>query len=333
MATEASLCGNSDFNWKTVARAQSALPSKQVKKFVVLYVGGILGLALLYPVVRWAGGEKKPLRIYPSLAAVIPADTQYAVGFQLERLKKTPLYKRLIETRRLPAIEEFVARTGFDPRKSIYEIVLVSNGQETIALAVGKFSRTTELRQGMEPPIKIEGDRVTRMTYKGYTLEGNEGAALCFLNSATAMAGPASALRAMIDRQQQNPQPPPELLRMIEAIPLENQIWGVATGEVNRLLSNLKLGGSGLQSLPFQLTGLTLEADASTGFQMKATLLCPEAKSAEQLAFALRGALALAPMPKEYSGTLEQLDIRQDDTKVILRLNLSADLLDQLLGV
>jgi hypothetical protein len=300
-----------------------------MKKFVVLYVGLFLGLALLYPVVRWATGEKKPVRIYPSLAAVIPADTQFAVGFQLERLKTTPLYKRLIEGRRIPLIEDFAARTGFDPRKSIYEIVLVSNGQETLALAVGKFSRTTELRQGMEPPIKIEGDRVVRMVYKGYTLEGNENAALCFLNSATAIAGPAAALRGMIDRQQQNPQPPPALLAAIHEIPPENQIWGVATGDVNQLLANLKLG---LKSLPFPIQRATFEADASVGLKAKVTLVCPDDRSAEQLALVIRTAQAFTPPSNAFSSLYEKLNVSQEGVSVSIRLDLSAELLEQLLG-
>ena len=310
----------------------AAVAWKQMKKFVILYVGIILGLALLYPIVRWAAGEKKPVRIYPSLAAVIPHDTQYAMGFQLERLKTTPLYKRLVEGRRIPAIESFAARTGFDPRKSIYEIVIASNGQEPVSLAVGKFSRTTELRQGMEPPIKIEGDRVTRETYKGFTLEGNENAAVCFFNSATAMAGSSAALRGLIDRQQQNPQPPPELLRAIEGIPLENQIWGVATGDINQLLTSFKLGSANLKALPFQITRVTFEADASVGFRAKLALECPDAKAAEQLAMGIRAAMVMLPS-KEFSSALEQLDVRQDNSTVNLRLNLSADLLEQLLSL
>jgi len=303
-----------------------------VKKFVPIYVGVILGLALLYPVVRWVTGEKKPVRIYPSLAAMIPADTEFAMGFQLERLKTTPLYKKLIEGRRIPIVEDFAARTGFDPRKSLYEIVLVSNGRESVALAVGKFSRTTELRQGMEPPIRIEGDRTTRETYKGFTLEGNENATLCFLNSATAMAGPAQTLRNLIDRQQQNPQPPPALLAAIEAVPLENQIWGVATGDVNRWLSTFKVGSMNLKSLPFQVTRATFIADASVGLQAKLSLDCPDAKAAEQLAMGLRAAATLLPANSDWSSLLEQLDVRQDGATVNVRVNLGADLLEKLLG-
>lgn len=304
-----------------------------MKKFVVLYAGLILGLVLLYPFVRWATGEKKAVRIYPSLAASIPADSQYAVGFQIERLKSTPLYRRLIEGRRIPAMERFAARTGFDPRKSIYEIVVVSNGQEAIALAVGKFSRTTELRQGMEPPIKIEGDRVTRVAYKGFTLEGNENDALCFLNSATAMAGSSTALRGMIDRQQQNPLPPPELLQAINAIPLENQIWAVATGDVNRLLSNFKLGSGSLKALPFHVIRATFEADASVGLRAKLRLDCPDANAAGQLALGIKGAIAFLPAAQELSTALEQLDVRQENATVILRLNLGVDLLEKLLAL
>ncbi len=303
-----------------------------MKKFVILYVGAILGLALLYPLVRWSIGEKKAVRIYPSLAAMIPADTEYAVGFQLERLKTTPLYKRLVEGRRIPMIEQFAARTGFDPRKSIYELLLVSNGHDSVALAVGKFSRTTELRQGMEPPIRIEGDRTTRETYKGFTLEGNENASLCFLNSATAMAGPAGVLRALIDRQQQNPQPPPALIEAIDGIPLENQIWGVATGDVNRWLSNFKLGSINLKSLPFRINRANFAANANAGLKAKLSLDCPDAQAAEQLSMALRAAIAMLPTGKELAAALEQLDVRQDGATVNVRVNLSADLLEKLLG-
>jgi hypothetical protein len=300
-----------------------------MKKFVVLYVGLILGLALLYPVVRWATGERKAVRIYPSLAAMIPADTRYAVGFRVERLKTTSLYKGLVEGRRIPLIEDFVARTGLDPRKSIYEIVLVSNGQDVIALAGGKFSQSTELRQGLEPPVKIEGDRVTRMTYQGYTLEGNENAALCFLNSATAMAGPAGALRSLIDRRQANPQPPAELLAAIDTIPAENHIWAVATGDVNQLLTKLKLG---LRALPFEVKQLRFEANVADGLRAKVSLDCPDVTAAEQLAAVVRGAQAFVPKSNAWSGLYDQLEVRQENATVHLQMNLSAELLEKLLG-
>lgn len=303
-----------------------------MKKFVILYVGLLLGLALLYPVIKWATGDKKPISIYPSIAALIPADTQLAAGFQIERLKTTPLYKQLVDGRRIPLVEQFAARTGLDPRKSIYQIVLVSNGQDTIALAGGKFSQSTELRQGLEPPVKIEGDRVTRMTYKGYTLEGNENAALCFLNSATAMAGPAAALRRLLDRRQQNPQPPPDLLAAIESIPPQNHIWAVATGDVNQLLTQLKIGAFGLRALPFQLTRATFEADATTGFDARLTIYCPDSQAAGQLALVIRGTQAMIKAPAGLEGIYEKLEITQEDTKVLVRMNLTADLLEKLLG-
>ncbi|MBY0504863.1 MAG: hypothetical protein K2X03_13200 [Bryobacteraceae bacterium] len=303
-----------------------------MKKFVVFYVGGIVGLALLYPLVRWSTGEKQAVRIYPSLAAMIPADTQFAMGFQIERLKPTLLYKTLVEGRRIPAIENFAARTGFDPRKSLYEIVIASNGQDPVAFAVGKFSRTTELRQGMEPPIRIEGDRTTRETYKGFTLEGNENASLCFLNSATAMAGPASALRGLIDRQQQNPTPPPALLAAIEAIPLENQVWAVATGDLNGLLGNLKLGSFSLQSLPFHVSRAVFAANLSDGVKGQLSLDCPDGEAAEQLSIALRAAVAFLPARNELSKALEQVEIRREQATVKIRLNLNGAALQQLLG-
>ncbi len=305
-----------------------------MKKFVILYVGVILGLALLYPVVRKWSGEKKPVRIYPALAAIIPADTRWAAGFDLERLKPTPLYRQLVEGRRLPFVEQFAARTGFDPAKSIYEIILVSNGRDTVALAGGKFAQSTELRQGMEPPVKIEGDRVTRMTYKGYTLEGNEGAALCFLNSATAIAGPGSVLRSMIDRQQQQPGPPASLLEAINAIPTSNQIWAVAEGDVNEVLRGLRVGPAQLRSLPFAVKRLTFAADVSAGLKALLTIECPDAAAAEQLAVVLKTAQSLFPQAGgDWAGLLnERGKVEQVATAVQVRYDFTAAEIEQLLG-
>ena len=140
----------------------------------------ILGAVALIVVLLITGGllrrrEKQPERIYPSLAILIPPDAESVAGVQVERIRKTPIWQRLVTNQQNDLLDRFARQTGLDPREDLYEIIAVSiNQQAPVFLAAGRFAKGGSGAAGMEPPVALGGDRVVRTSYRGYTLIENQ---------------------------------------------------------------------------------------------------------------------------------------------------------------
>ena len=97
---------------------------------------GMLCLALL------GCKAKKPdsVRIDPTLEALIPADTLFVVGGDIDAVRETSVYQKLLSRVPLPQLDEFTRQTGLDPRKDLSKILSCSNGKNGVLMARGKFN-------------------------------------------------------------------------------------------------------------------------------------------------------------------------------------------------
>jgi len=72
-------------------------------------------------------------------------------------LVKTPGFKHFEKS---PAVRDsldlIATQTTFDPRKDFWEVLIVSNGSDSVLLARGQFAPL-----GMEPEFKKEGSQRT----------------------------------------------------------------------------------------------------------------------------------------------------------------------------
>jgi hypothetical protein len=298
--------------------------------FAFLILLALGGVAAMF----WNRGKKEPVRIYPALASLIPGDAKIVAGIQLERVKTMPIYKKLVLDRLNPAIDRFAKETSFDPRENLYELVFVSNGKDTVVLASGKFAKTGELRGGMDPGPSLGG---IRTSYKGYALEEKGNSSLCFINTATAVAGTPDSIRRFIDSRERNPAPPAELLKLVEQIPMRYQMWAISTADIDQVLPEIPLGEFGkLKSMPVKLSRVTAVADVSLGFQMRIDADAPDVKSAEQIYGALKGLLGVARLasPEGEVDVLTALDgvtVTQLPQAVRVEGDLPLELLERLL--
>ena len=81
----------------------------------------------------------------PALSGLVPADTTMLVGIRLEDLLKTPIYKKYLADRPIPQLDEFSKQFGIDPRKDLWEVLFISNGQESVVLGRGRFPTGNEV--------------------------------------------------------------------------------------------------------------------------------------------------------------------------------------------
>src|ERR1700738_4655423 len=95
---------------------------------------------------------------------------------------------------RTPQFDDFVRKTGLDPRKDLWQILSTSNGKTGLFMARGKFADGE-----LEPNLEKNG--LARFGYKGYNLFGDQQRAVMFISSSTAVAGPTSELKTLVDER------------------------------------------------------------------------------------------------------------------------------------
>ena len=238
----------------------------------------------------------------PALATLVPADTMLLAGVRMEQLAKTRFWQDYIKTKRVTMVEDFRKRTGLDPAKDLWEILMTSNGKPdgTLVLIRGKFAD-----MGMEPKLDLPGAQ--RMSWKGFTMIGDAKNAVLFLNPSTAAAGPTDALHRLVDNRNNISGLPPELDERIKKIPSTNQAWFVAKveGRIPELGGPASGGGGNgnasasmgmlsnlarlAQSLRFATGALDLREEFHANIDLQAT----SDQQADRLGGAIRALLGL----------------------------------------
>lgn len=271
------------------------------------------------------------LRVDPSLRMLVPADTVLLAGLKLDSVRSTPVYQKHFAGRNFPQVEQFQRVTGIDPNKDLWELLLCSNGTDSLVLARGKFSPGD-----LEPKFEKEG--VKRMVYNGSTMFGDETAAVMLMNSSTAVAGPTLALRKFADHKASKGSDLPAMLApAVNAIPSTAQFWAAYAGapakipvgansnleNVNRLLSMVKKG--------------TLSVDFRFGLDAQAIGYCDSTEDVQQIVTALRGLIGFARL----STRQDQADLlRLYDSIIVspqgreahLKVNVPAETVDKFVG-
>jgi len=253
--------------------------------------------------------------IDPALVTLIPADTVVLAGVRVEQLAKTQFWKDYVEKGRVPALESFRRRTGLNVPRDLWELLLSSDGKNTIVFLRGKFSD-----MGMEPRLEREG--VQRMSYKGLTMIGDESYAVLFLNPSTAAVAPAPVLRRVVDTRNTLAGVPHALGERIKKIPSTNQAWFAAS------VGGMIPGGEALsgnwanlarmaRSVEYARGGL----DLRTEFHANVYLETGGAQQAERLSAAVRallgiGRLSTTDQQREMLSVYDGMHVAQEDGAV-----------------
>ena len=267
--------------------------------------------------------------IDPALLSLVPADAKFMVGANLESLKKSPIYQEHFANEFAAQLDNFSRQTGLDPRKDIWEVLAYADPQATVVMARGKFTVGD-----LEP--KLEGQGIQKTKFKGYTLYGDDRNAAVFLNSSTAIASDAPALRALLERRDRAPAPAAALVKLAGEIPHGTQVWGVFQGNFMKLPVE---EGSNLANVNRILAGLEgglVYANMTSGFDFAATGNGTSAQSAQEINDALRALLGLLRLntrneQKDLFEIYDAVDIKQSAKTVKMTLHVKRDLVDQLL--
>jgi hypothetical protein len=289
----------------------------------------LFALALL-ALAGCAPRASRTVKIDPALATLIPPDAVVLAGVKAGALRSTEFYRRFVLARPQPRLDDFVKQTGLDPRKDIWELLVASDGKSMLAMARGKFSPA-----GLEPTLLQGGAK--RFPYKGYTLIGSEDAAAVFMNATTALAGPASALRATFDRRETGASPPKALLDRVAGIPATSQAWIVATGPFDKF--TLPVSKTGNLSIPPQMFGsiqsIVAWVDLRTGLDFAATIEGATPADAKRMHDAIRGLIGMGRLStpdgkRELLRLYDSIGVEQQERSVRVNANIPLELIDSL---
>ena len=278
-------------------------------------------------------GTGNSVRIDPALAGLVPADTVYLLGADMERLSRTPAWQRL-EKLALPDLNRFTQATGLDPRRDIREVLVCSNGTGAVTVLRGSF------HQGdLESRLRSHG--AASLSYKGHTLFTSDRAAVAFLDSSTATAGTQASVEGIIDAHERGGGGLPIALEsLVQTIPARDQLWLVRSGGA----PGMRFGEndeSRLGSIVQMLRGIrTIVAgvDFSNGLDFSARVQCDSDNNAAHIHDALRGAIGMARLsaPDNHPELLKVYDsiqVTQEKSLVAASATFSSEQVNQALDV
>jgi hypothetical protein len=264
-------------------------------------------------------------RIDPELSRLVPPDAVMLAGFRMETLRTTPIYQKLIAGRHLTDLDDLAAKTNFDPRKDVREILIASSPASSVMLARGTFA--------IKP---LAG--VTQSDYRGAKLFSDRARDLTLgvLDSSTAVAGTGAAVKRAVDQRQSGHHPPAALLERAAALPATGQIWAVTSGWGTWADRSLPNSGNlaNLSRIFRSLETTALTADFRSGLDATAEGLCKTDQDAKTLTEALRGFVGLGRLsvPENRPELLRLYDgIKVDQQQRVLHVTVKIppDLIDQ----
>lgn len=165
-------------------------------------------LALIPPILLISCGKPSQTAgpLNAEVASFLPEDSVLVAGIQLEQLRAVPLYQQYVERNFSDRLNEFARQTGFDPRKDVRELLVASNGEDTVVIARGNF-----------PEKGPEGS--TKTVYKGVALYVSDEYALALVDKTTALAGSTGMVNASIDQYKAHSHGPDNLLARVKQFP------------------------------------------------------------------------------------------------------------------
>ena len=268
-------------------------------------------------------------KIDPALASLIPPDTILLAGARLDKLQETPLYKQHLADRSVPLIDDFPKQIGLQvKRKDLWELLLISDGKQSIVLGRGKFADEAEPR--------IDRPGSTRFAYKGYNLVGDEREAVLLVSPSVIGVGPTPALRSMIDSKGKSNGPPAELADRLKEMPAEAIFWAAYGGGIRTLPFNLPGNTENVNKIFSSIQSGSMYLDLRAGVNGLATGNCASDQDTKGLYDALRALTGLArlaiPKDKPEEGRLlDGLRVTQDAHKVNIHIEEPEELVNTLL--
>jgi hypothetical protein len=276
--------------------------------------------------------KSESLHIDPALESLVPAGTVFVVGANLDAIRDTPVFQKLLSRMPLPQLEEFTRRTGLDPRQDLSQILTCSNGKTGLLLARGKF-------KAQELESRLQANGAKPFTYKKYSLFGEDRAAFFVLNAATVIGGPAAELRSIIDGT--GPRGlPPALRDLLRSLPADDQIYAALAGGLEGLNLTIPQDSNlgNIVSVLRAIDSATLGMDLRGGIAATADVTSKTERDAKFVHDMVRGIVGLGRLNTpdnrpELLRLYDAIKVDQQQTHTKVTADISPDLADRFLDL
>jgi len=327
-----------------------------------LTVAAIVSLVLAGQLSYPASAQAQVVVVDRDLAAMMPPGTTSLMGVDVTRLTEAPLYQYLEKDGGSGigfggAIDNFVAVSGFDPRRHVERLLMASWGDSShlsspanlpfLVLARGQFdvvslgeilaetsTESSEYRGLGVYHFKNGGDAPKGEPFDEITTPDPVWFSLSFLDGTTAVIGPRQMVLNALDRRFDGGESlagNTALLTLAETIESKNQIWGVSE-QPGKLMPEGESGGPGAEEPPAARILKTMQQsifalDMMDGLDFEAEGLFTTAEDAKLLSDAARGLLAMGrlTMGAKNPGLIMFLDsigVTDADTKVKITIDI-----------
>jgi hypothetical protein len=276
--------------------------------------------------------KSQSLHIDPELETLVPADTVFVVGANVDAIRDTPVFQKLLGRMPLPQLDEFAQRTGLDPRKDLSQLLTCSNGKTGLLLARGKF-KTQELE------ARLAANGAKPFVYKKYNLFGDERAAFFVWNPSTVIAGPAADLRSIIDQSGARGLPP-AIRDLLRSLPANDQIYAALAGGLEGL--NLAIPqDSNLGNITNVLRSMdsaTLGMDLRSGIAVTAEVTSKTERDAKFVHDMVKGVVGIGRLntPDNHPELLQLYDaiqVTEQQNRAMVAADIPTDLADRFLDL
>ena len=283
----------------------------------------VLPAALLLSFGCGEKGSSSGAQLDKATRSYIWPEATLLAGADVKALKKTSLYGRYSDRLNIPALGESSEKLGFDPRQDVDSLLLESDTQRSLMIAKGNLNADA-IRQ--------------KVTYKKYTLLGDNKNALALLPGKVALAGSGEAVRAGLDaRDSGNGEPSTSLASRLQAIPSSAQIWVISSKGLP--FAELPMRSdvqSALSNIVTYISGTTASAQVSDGLLARIRLDCVSPTGAQRVHDAVRGAIGLARLSTRDDQTdmlrlYDAIEVTQSGSAVELKAQLSSGEIDKLM--
>jgi hypothetical protein len=269
------------------------------------------------------------IRVDAAFRDLIPPDATVLAGVDLDRLKQTPLYEKYGSQLQQARLDDFRDRFGIDPRRDVAAVLLAANAKQRLALARGRFTL-----QQVQP--KLVSMTTQRTVYKDHVLFGDPRNSLTFVKDGLIAAGPATALRDLLDRAENGRGGISQALsRRLSALPQNDSVWVVSEGGLPLAGAPLRQDlQSALSNIDGFVTGVTAGTAVDSGVHFKADFDCISDEGAQRVHDALRGGIGLARLTTNDNALdmlrlYDSIKVKKDGQHVHVNADLAGDLVDK----
>ena len=257
-----------------------------------------LAVALALPICTWAAD--------PALLRLVMPDAKVIAGIQVDQTKNSLFGQYVLSHMQVDdgGFKNFIAQTGFDPRRDVSEILIASNWESNsqagrwLVMARGTFDPGKVARAAQSNGITSSNFQgVEILTYSGHAKQEVENG-IAFFDGANAVMGDLASVQAAIQRRQSGAPTSNQLMAKVRDVSSKNDFWFVTLVPVSEFA-----GAMPDPNLSGAMKGNLLAAinEASGGIRFGSTISI----SAEAITRSEKDAQALVDVVKFVAGMVQ----------------------------